>query len=72
MADNDYGIIKPVETLQNVPALSPAKRREQRKSRRQPPNQEKGEDEPSSFEEQVGGAEANAGETEEHSLDYCA
>jgi hypothetical protein len=71
MADNDYGIIKPVETLQNVPALSPAKRREQRKSR-QPPNQEKSEDEPSSFEEQAGGAEADAGENEEHSLDYRA
>ncbi len=33
MADNDSNTIKPVESLQNIPVLTPAKRREQRKRR---------------------------------------
>ena len=33
MPDNDYNIIKPVETLQNVAGLTPAKRRKQKKRR---------------------------------------
>jgi hypothetical protein len=35
MADNDSNTIKPVESLQNIPVLTPAKRREQRKQRQQ-------------------------------------
>ncbi len=33
MADNDSNTVKPVESLQNIPVLTPAKRREQRKRR---------------------------------------
>ena len=36
MADNDSNTVKPVEILQNIPVLTPAGRREQRKNRRQP------------------------------------
>jgi hypothetical protein len=36
MADNDSNTVKPVEILQNIPILTPAGRREQRKNRRQP------------------------------------
>jgi hypothetical protein len=35
MAENDSNTIKPVEILQNIPVLTPAKRREQRKHRQQ-------------------------------------
>lgn len=33
MADNDYNIIKPVEGLQTIGGLTPAKRRKERKQR---------------------------------------
>ena len=33
MADNDYNIIKPVESLQNIGNIIAAKRREERKKR---------------------------------------
>ena len=36
MADNDSNTVKPVEILQNIPVLTPAGRREQRRNRRQP------------------------------------
>ncbi len=36
MADNDSNTVKPVEILQNIPVLTPAGRREQRKNRQQP------------------------------------
>lgn len=35
MADNDSNTIKPVESLQNIPVLTPAKRRDQRTQRQQ-------------------------------------
>jgi len=33
MADNDYHIIKPVESLKNIAGLTPAQRRKERKRR---------------------------------------
>lgn len=33
MADNDSNIVKPVEGMQNITGLSPARRRQQRKRR---------------------------------------
>jgi len=33
MADDNYSIIKPVESMQNIAGLTPAKRREERKRR---------------------------------------
>jgi hypothetical protein len=35
MADNDSNTIKPVESLQNIPILTPAKRRDQRTKHQQ-------------------------------------
>jgi hypothetical protein len=74
MADNDNSIIKPVETLQNVPALAPAKRREERRSRRQLRKQEKQQDEQEHgpLDEASEADELGRGEGDEHSIDYCA
>ena len=36
MAENDSNTVKPVDSLQNIPMLTPAGRREQRRNRRQP------------------------------------
>ncbi len=79
MADNDSSIIKPVESLQNIGSLTPAKRREQR-SRRQ--NLQKQDKQPS--EEQAddsGGARNLTGRltedqarrnSDDGGIDYCA
>jgi hypothetical protein len=40
MADNDFNIIKPVESLQNIAGLTPARRREERKRRHSQQEQE--------------------------------
>lgn len=40
MADNNYNIIKPVDSLQNIPGLNPIDRRKERK-RKQNSNQQR-------------------------------
>jgi len=45
MADYDSNMIKPVQSLQNITGLSPAKRREERKHRNQSDQQQQHEDE---------------------------
>ncbi len=68
MADSDFNFIPPVEHLQNVPGLTPAKDREQRKRRPRPPG---GKGEPvQQDEEKENGQKSGNGES--HSIDYCA
>jgi hypothetical protein len=75
MPDSDYNIIKPVESLHNVAGLTPAKRREERKRRR---DLHKGESQESeqelneSVDEESLGNELTEDETDQHSIDYCA
>ena len=45
MADYDSNMIKPVESLQNITGLTPAKRREERKRRQQLSEHKKEKDE---------------------------
>jgi len=45
MADNNYNIIKPVETLQNIKSIEATKRREERNKRK---NQQQDEQQPQS------------------------
>lgn len=66
MADSDFNFIPPVEHLQNVPSLTPAKDREQRKRR---PRSPAGKREPAKQEGENG---RNPGEDRSHSIDYCA
>ncbi|MHC4482367.1 MAG: hypothetical protein ACYSW4_02340 [Planctomycetota bacterium] len=75
MPDSDHNIIKPVESLHNVAGLTPAKRREERKRRR---DLHKGESQESeqelneSVDEESLGNELTEDETDQHSIDYCA
>jgi hypothetical protein len=68
MADSDFNFIPPVEHLQNVPALTPAKDREQRKRR---PRRPAGQRDPAQQDkEKENNWESINGES--HSIDYCA
>ena len=51
MAENDFNMVKPVESLQNISGLSPAKRREDRKRRENTTGQKKedSEQQPAEF-----------------------
>jgi hypothetical protein len=51
MAENDFNMVKPVESLQNISGLSPAKRREERKRRQNTTGQKKedSEQQPAEF-----------------------
>ena len=78
MADNDSNTIKPVEILQNIPVLTPAKRREQKKHRQQThrENKEDSEQEQNSLvDEQDLGDEFNEDKNDRSAsggIDYCA
>ena len=78
MADNDSNTIKPVESLQNIPVLTPAKRREQRKNRQQThrENKEDSEQEQNSLvDEQDLDDELTENENDRSAsggIDYCA
>ena len=73
MADNDYNIIKPVENLQNVGAITPAKRQEEKKQR-QKQNQKRALEQQLSnqADEQGTGNQNDETDTDQHSIDYCA
>jgi hypothetical protein len=65
MADSDFNFIPPVEHLHNVPGLTPAKEREERKRRpRTPP----GKSEPAKQDEN----DQKPGDDKSHAIDYCA
>lgn len=73
MADYDSNMIKPVEGLQNITGLAPARRREERKRRKQLNEQSKEKDE--SAESQADQPEdwnENGNERDSGGIDYCA
>jgi len=75
MADNDSNTIKPVESLQNIPVLTPAKRREQGKRRQQlhKGNKEHSEQEQNNLAgEQDLDVELTENENDRDTIDYCA
>jgi len=75
MADNDYNIIKPVASLQNIAGLTAAKRREERKRRQNLPGgqQENAEEQLKDLvDQQKRDAESTDGKNNHHSIDYCA
>jgi len=77
MADNDHNIIKPVDGLQNIAGLTPAKRREERKKQQNLPEQkdqqrELTEDELNESTEKDVGSEIIENAQDRHSIDYCA
>ena len=73
MADYDTNLIKPVQSLQNIAGLAPAKRREERNSRRQ--SNEKGTEQDDFAEDvEVTGQEQtqDKGQKDGGGIDYCA
>jgi protein involved in polysaccharide export with SLBB domain len=74
MADNGYDMIKPVESLQTVGGLTPAKRRGERKRRRNSnrENEEKPERGDELLDDQQARSESGEHDNDEHSIDYCA
>lgn len=75
MADNDSNTIKPVESLQNIPILTPAKRRDQRTQRQQQhgENKEHSEDERNILaDEQELNIELSESEDDPNTIDYRA
>ena len=70
MAENNYNIIKPVESLQNIRGLTPAKRREERK--KQQNLQKQNEEEAEQQVDESTNEETTENEGEQHSIDYCA
>ena len=77
MADNNYNTIKPVESLQNVGGLTPARRRQERKERqsskkKSEEERELAEDELSELTEEDIGNEITENDQNGHSIDYCA
>ena len=77
MADNDYNIIKPVESLQNIGNIIAAKRREERK-KRQNSHKQKGrqhrpvEDKLNESTEKTIDSESAENDQDEHSINYHA
>jgi hypothetical protein len=75
MADNDSNIIKPVESMQNITGLTPARRREQGKHQGNLHEEESGESEQEangSAEEQNLSDELMSKGDDKSTIDYCA
>ena len=75
MADNDFNIIKPVESLQNIEGLTPLKRRSEKKRRQNLHDGEKQESEQKlneSVDEQQFSNKPAENEGDQHTIDYRA
>ena len=71
MADIDYNVIKPVESLPTIQGLEPAKRRQERKRQQNSPGTQHRE-EPETESEGTLEPEAPRNDDDLHSIDYCA
>jgi hypothetical protein len=75
MAENNYNMIKPVESLQNILRLTPTERREERKRRRGSRGGKKQapEEEQNGVSDEGTSSEVSAEDgADQHSIDYCA
>ena len=68
MADSDYSVIKPVESLPTIQGMEPTKRRQERKRQQKSPDQHHEEPEA----EETPEPEARTNDDDPHSIDYCA
>ncbi|MHC4430260.1 MAG: hypothetical protein ACYS14_02355 [Planctomycetota bacterium] len=73
MADYDTNLIKPVQSLQNIAGLAPAKRREERNSRRQSHEKDTKQDEFAEDTEVTAQEQTqDKGQKDGGGIDYCA
>lgn len=71
MADSDYNVIKPLESVQTIQGLAPAQRRQERKRRQETPgeHQEEPQEQPKNEQDEP---EQQHDADDPHSIDYCA
>ncbi len=73
MADYDSNLIKPVQSLQNIAGLAPAKRRKERGRRRQLPEEGTEHDESATDDEKTSQEHGeNPDDRDDSGIDYCA
>lgn len=74
MADNDYNIIKPVESLQNIKSLAFTKRRKEGRKQHSPRKKKSPETELTIDEllEEIINSDTTENDQDEHSIDYRA
>ena len=75
MPDNDYHIIKPAESPQNIEALTPTRRREERKRKQNLTRQNKKEPKEElneSVDQQGLDNKLTENESDQNAIDYCA
>ena len=72
MADSDYTVIKPVESLQTIQGVTPAKRREERKRRQNAPHDQHEETEADVERDEAQDPRTVRDDDDPHSIDYCA
>ena len=70
MADSDFNVIKPVESLQTIQGLSPMARQHEQKRRQKPPKEHR--EEPEEKQEETTEPQARRDNDDPHSIDYCA
>jgi hypothetical protein len=69
MADSDFILIKPVESLHNISGVAPTKHREEQKRRQKPAGQQAPSDPPT---EETPPEQPLDREDDPHRIDYCA
>ena len=74
MENNNYDLIKPVKSLQNIGAITPTKRQEEEKKQQQKQNRKRSlEQQPSKpTDEQITNNLNDETNDDPHSIDYCA
>jgi hypothetical protein len=71
MADSDFNVIRPVESLQTIQGLAPTTRRQERRRQQQQPKEED-QSEAQENHEAPTEPQAKRADDDPHSIDYCA
>ena len=72
MASENYNFINPVDSLQNIPSLTPIQKNEERKNRQNAQQQKNTQDSPNESPQETVEAPQNGPDDGSHSIDYCA
>ncbi len=70
MADSDFNVIKPVESLQTIQGLTPTTQQQERRRRRKPAAKHR--DETEEKHEETAQPQAPNDVSDPNSIDYCA
>jgi len=71
MADSDYNVVNPLESVRTIQGLAPTQRRQQRKQQQQEASDEP-QEQPQEQAEPSDEPEARQDEDGPHLIDYCA